>query len=42
MPNNNQEPPASSKSPNGDLEGMDIIRITKIKVESQILKKNMY
>ena len=34
MPNPNQEPPASSKAPNEDLEDMDILFTSTIKIES--------
>ena len=35
MPNSSQEPPASSKAPNGDLKDMDVLCTFKIKIESQ-------
>ena len=34
MPNPSQEPPASSKDPNEDLKGMDVLSAFKIKIES--------
>ena len=34
MPNPSQEPPASSKAPNEDLEDMDVLCTFKIKIES--------
>ena len=38
MPNPRQEPPASSKAPNEDLKGMDVLCTFKIKKESQNLE----
>ena len=38
MPNPNQEPPLSSKTPNEDLKDMDVLCTTKIKIESQNLE----
>ena len=35
MPESSQEPPASSKAPNGDLMDMDVLCTFKIKIESQ-------
>ena len=35
MPNPSQEPPASSKAPNEDLNDMDVLCTFKIKIESQ-------
>ena len=37
MPNPSQEPPASSKAPNEELEDMDVLCTFKIKIESQNL-----
>ena len=37
MPNPHQEPPVSSKAPNGDLKDMDVLCTFKIKIESQNL-----
>ena len=37
MPNHSQEPPASSKSPNQDLNGKDILCTFKV----EILRKNV-
>ena len=37
MPNTRLEPPASSKSPNGDLKEMDVLCTFKIKLESHNL-----
>ena len=37
LPNPSQEPPASSKAPNEDLEDMDVLCTFKIKIESQNL-----
>ena len=37
VPNPSQEPPASNKAPNKDLEDMDVIGTFKIKIESQNL-----
>merc|ERR1711954_347709 len=36
-PNPSQEPPASPKAPNEDLNGMDVLCTFKIKIESQNL-----
>ena len=33
MPNPSQEPPASSKAPNGDLKDIDVLCTLKIKIE---------
>ena len=38
MPNPNQEPPASSKAANQDLNDMDLLCTFKIKMESQNLQ----
>ena len=38
MPNPSQEPPASSKAPNEDLKDVDVLRTSKIKIESQKLE----
>ena len=38
MLNPSQEPPVSSKAPNEDLKDMDVLRIFKIKIESQNLE----
>ena len=35
MPNPSQEPPASSKAPNEELEDMDVLCTFKIRIESQ-------
>ena len=35
MPNPSQEPPASSRAPNKDLEDMDVLCTFKLKIESQ-------
>ena len=37
MPNPSQEPPASSKAPNGYSKDMDVLCPFKIKIESQNL-----
>ena len=36
MPNPSQKSPASSKAPNEDLKGMDVLCTLKIKIEIQI------
>ena len=38
MPNSSQEPPASSKAPNQDLEDMDVLCTLKIQIESKNLE----
>ena len=38
MPNPSQEPPASPKAPNEDLEDMDVLCTFNIKIESQNLE----
>ena len=35
MPNLSQEPPASSKAPNEELNDMDVLYTFKIKIESK-------
>ena len=40
MPNPSQEPPASSKAPNQDLNDMDVLCTLKIKIESQNLENS--
>ena len=37
MPNSSQEPPASSKDPNGDFKNIDVLGTFKIKIESRNL-----
>merc|ERR1712081_76405 len=39
MTNSSQEPPASSKAPNGDFKDMDVLCPFKIKIEQKFLSK---